>query len=495
MKNHPVRSPRCLGAARVLFTSSLALLSGCAQPGSVEALGNHPVAGDPGGAAKVCDGEGDLALAPPAVDIDGLHAVPIDVQRVDAQVVLDATARAASAGVTMYFRMGADGGYPIFDLRQTILAATLNGADVSPAKMAHHDLGGGPDSELRVLEVELPACSENTLALRYAVEQPSAPASRPIAWDPGSTRVYWDFWSADLFPGRYLEAWFPANLIYDQFAFTLDVDLRRSAFGHTLITNGASHRLSPGRWHVTYPPTYTALSPMLLLVPDDRVEAYATALDRPNGAPIELDLFKDRGVDADLSLVANDVNRDVEEFTRSTGDYAFDRLTVYLWREPRRSMEYDAATTTNLPSLKHEIFHGWYGRGVKPASQNDGWIDEAWDVYNTDPARAFLVKPLDLGAPPVMLSSSNPWTRVTPLASYTRGAELFAGLAALLGPEPLRDAMKAFYQQHALGLVTTHELERHLYCTSRNAGVLSAFHRFVYGHPEAEPAPTPPDCP
>lgn len=487
--NRTMLLPRCLGAALAFLVSSPLLLSGAAPPRASEDPGEASVRGCPGGAA----GKSDLDLAPPAADVDGLHAVPIDIQRVAARVVLDATARAASVEVVMRFKMGTSDGYPIFDLRQKIVGATLNGADVSPAKMAHHDFGGGADAELRVLEVRLPACSENTLALSYAMEQPSAPSSPPIEWDTSSTRVSWDFWSWDLTAGTFLEKWFPANLTYDRFAFTLDLDLQRSDFGHTLITNGMTRQLSPGRWLVTYPPAYTALSPMLVLVPDDRVEAYTAALPRASGGSIKLDLFKDRRVDADLSLVANEIRRHVEEFTRSTGEYPFGGLTVYLWPNRQRAMEYDGATTTNLGSLEHELFHSWYGRGVKPAGQNDGWIDEAWDIYNTS-VSAFDVTPLDPSAPPVTLSSSNPWMRITPMTSYDRGAELFAGLAALIGLQPLREAMKSFYQQHTHELVTTQDLERHLYCTSRNAGVIFAFHRFVYGHRDAAPAPDPRVC-
>jgi hypothetical protein len=478
----------------VLLAAGQVLLSGCDLPETPDALGHAPVPGHSTRAAEVYCGGGDLELAPPAADVDGLHAVPIDIQRVDARVVLDATARAADAEVSMRFRMGAVGGYPIFDLRQRIAQATINGAEVSPAKMAHHDFGGGEDAELRVLEVELPACSENTLSLRYALEQPSAPESQPIEWDPSSTRVFWNFRLWDLLPGRFLESWFPANLSYDRFAFTLDLQLRRSDLGHTLVTNGAAQELSRGHWRVDYPPAYTALSPMLALVPDDRVEAYSTALHRANGSPIPLDLFREHGVDADLSAVADDIEGYVEEFTRSTDEYPYDSLTVYLWNDLRHSEEYDGSTTSNLGSLEHEIFHTWYGRGIKPASQNDGWIDEAWDTYNTS-ASAFAVAPLDPRAPPVTLSSSNPWVRITPLDSYTSGAELFAGLAASMGLQPLRDAMQEFYQEHTHELVTTEQLERHLFCTSMSADVTFAFHRFVYGRTGAAPAPDPRVCP
>jgi hypothetical protein len=488
--------PRRASSALVLFAPSLLLLSVGAHgapvhdggsAGSADSAGSAPM---PPGA--LCGGE-DLKLAPPVTDIDGLRAVPVDIQRVDAKVVLDARARTARAEVAVRFRMGPADGYPIFDLRQTIVAAALDGAALSLDKLAHHGFGGGEGAALRVVEVWLPACSDNTLALSYAIDRPASPLSRPIAWEAGAGRVSWDFWFSDLYPGRYLEMWFPANLIYDRFSFTLDLELRGAEIGHTLITNGAVDELSRAHWRVTYPPTSTALSPMLVLEPDDRVEGYQAPLRLADGRSIELDLFKDRAVRDDLAKLARDAGRYVEEFTRSTGPCPTDRLTGYLWPEPR-SMEYDGAFTSAVPSLKHELFHTWYGRGVKPARQSDGWIDEAWDVYNTDPAHAFAVAPLDPDALPVTLSPASPWIRTTPLASYTRGPELFAGIAALIGLGRLRDAMSDFYVHHVPGLVTTRELERHLYCTSMHAGVAWAFHRFVYGRPGPALAPSPGEC-
>lgn len=490
MMNRHVSWPRRPHAALAFLVSTLMPISGYARLRTPSGRGDDPGGAHLRNAAVESCGEGDLKLAPPAMDVDGLRAVPIDIQRVDAKVVLDATAGTASVKVAMHFIMGTSNGYPIFDLRQKIVGATLNGVEVSPTKMAHHDFGGGANAELRVIEVMLPACSKNTLELTYMLERPSAPEAQAIEWDPNSTRVFWNFRLWDLLAGRFLESWFPANLIYDQFPFTLDLELQRSAFKHTLVTNGKTRALSQGHWRVTYPSTYTALSQMLVLVPDDYLESYTTVLHRRNGTPIKFDIFMERGVGADLSVVANDVKSYVEEFTESTGEYAFDDLTVYLWNDLRRSEEYDGAVTSNLHSLKHEIFHLWYGRGIKPASQDDGWIDEAWDTYNTSADRdEFAVTSLNLRAAPVTLSYSNPWQRITPMASYTRGAEFFGGLAALMGLQPLRDAMRVFYQQHVNELVTTGEFERHIYCASTNAGVTSAFHRFVYGRAGAAPEP------
>ena len=100
-------------------------------------------------------------------------------------------------------------------LRQDVTQASINGEIVNPTKLRHHDFGGGPDSEIRILEKKLPAHSQNTLTVNYDLNQPQCPYSQPVGWEP--PRLYFEFWFTDLHPARYLEMWFPSNLIYDQF--------------------------------------------------------------------------------------------------------------------------------------------------------------------------------------------------------------------------------------------------------------------------------------
>jgi hypothetical protein len=47
-------------------------------------------------------------------------------------------------------------------------------------------------------------------------------------------------------------------------------------------------------------------------------------------------------------------------------------------------MEYDGRTTTGQPALQHETYPSWWGRGLKPASQPDAWMDEGWTFYQVD---------------------------------------------------------------------------------------------------------------
>src|SRR5262245_2831864 len=88
--------------------------------------------------------------------------------------------------------------------------------------------------------------------------------------------------------------------------------------------------------------------------------------------------------DTDLEMGGPEIQQYLVKNVTQIGPYSHgNRFTAYIWENQERSMEYDGAVTSNVAALEHEVFHSWYARGIKPASQNDGWIDEAWDNYNT----------------------------------------------------------------------------------------------------------------
>jgi aminopeptidase N len=168
-----------------------------------------------------------------------------------------------------------------------------------------------------------------------------------------------------------------------------------------------------------------------------------------------------------------------------------DRFTTVIWAA-ERGMEYDGATTASVPALEHEVFHSWFGRGIKPARASDGWIDEAWTTWSTSTREGgrFQSEELPPDDPPVVLCPPSPWSRHTPTESYRQGARLMAGLAHLLGgPERLRQAMATWYRQNAGGFVTTDNLESHLTAWS-SKDVAALFNRYVHGKEDETATPS-----
>jgi len=81
-------------------------------------------------------------LAPPVKTVDGLKAVPIDIQKITASLTFNGATSSGAGDATLEFITGPEAGNPIFDLRQTITDAWLDGVPLAVAKVAHHDFGG-----------------------------------------------------------------------------------------------------------------------------------------------------------------------------------------------------------------------------------------------------------------------------------------------------------------------------------------------------------------
>lgn len=428
-------------------------------------------------------------LAPPGKTVDGLAAVPIDIQHITATLTFDGATSTGTGEATLDFIVGPGGGCPIFDLRQTVTAVVLDGVPLVPGDVAQHDFGGGAGAGLRVLNQTLAAGSSHVLRLLYTLGTPQASTAgsyQPaMAWSPGP-RLTFNFGFTDLGPGRYLESWVPANLIFDQFDLTLELRVLNTALAHTPITNGIVSALGTNHWSIAFPPSSTALSPLLELRASDTVTSQTGSVVLPiSGVTVALEAWRLVTGATDLAARLTDMANFLVANEASTGPYAHGGRFMAFFHQG--GMEYDGGTTTAASSLRHETFHSWWGRGLKPASQADGWWDEAWTVYNDAGASGSV--PFDFGSAVVELSSRNPWVRLTPGASYSSGRRFFEGAGALMGVSNLRAGMSTFYQSHRARPATTPDLEAHLVSRSADPSLVDGFHRFVYGFADPSPAP------
>jgi hypothetical protein len=396
----------------------------------------------------------------------------IDVSSVDAVIRFDLDQRVATTTATMQFRV-LDGGPAAFDLRQDIGEASLDGIAIDPATLDPQDLGGGDGAEMRVIDAALPPGSTHELTLRYELATPRANEALPVGWDGP---VLFDLWMSDLHPGRYLEMWLPANLCHDRFSLTLEIEIVGAERRFQLLHNGLADGTA-----VRYPRIFTSLSPMLVVVDADEL----VTADQRMSPNMGVTLTALRTTDVDLPALTAATVGWIEGNVRTYGNFIHgDGFTGHIW-DSTRGMEYDGATTASVGALEHEVFHSWFGRGVKPASQNDGWIDEAYTTWSTASGRyegeRFAVVKRDLDEPPVTLCPDNTWQRSTPTDSYREGARLFAGVAHLAGGAgQLEQSMAAFYGARAGRFCTTRQLEDHLAATVGD-GVKPLFHRYVYG--------------
>lgn len=431
----------------------------------------------------------NLDLAPPPRLVDGLWAVPVDIQSLSANLTFDGATSSGVGDATVVFKVGPHGGNPIFDLRQTLTGVWLDGAAIPVSQAAHHDFGGGAHAELRVLERVLEAGSTHTLRVTYTLGPPQASSAgsyQPAMTFSAGPRLVFNFGFTDLGAGRYLEAWVPANLIFDQFDLQLELRLLHSSISHSVITNGAVTVLGPNHWRVNFPGRFTALSPLLEIRPTDSLASASSATVLPvSGASVTIEAWKPAASSVNLDTQITQIAGFLADNENSTGPYVHgDRFVAFLHVG---GMEYEGGTTTSTGALRHETFHSWWARGVKPASQPDGWWDEAWTVYNDNGASETL--PFNFSDPPVTLCPRNPWVRVTTGGAYTDGYRFWKGVAAWIGAGALRSLMSEFYRRRWRRPVTTTDIEEFLLCRTGEARLVDAFHRFVFGFSDPASAP------
>jgi hypothetical protein len=426
------------------------------------------------------------SLSPPPTILDGRRIVAPDVERIDANLRFDLAAQTAIGEAEVHFRAGEQAGHPALDLRQPIEWLRLDGKELPADDFPAMDLGAGPGTEMRVLETSLEGDSLHQLEVGYRLDTPLAEGAEPIGWTDGGLRF--DLWMSDLQPGRYLEMWIPAPLVHDQFALNVGIELVGHDRPHTVVANTGSVEAAggAGRWELGYPAHFTALSPMLVLAPSNEVELRRGSVNLPGRKrTLALVCGKHSEVDADLGDCEADVRSWLTYMAARYGPWAHgDTFWAFVWG-PGRGMEYDAATTASVAALEHEVFHSWFGRGIKPARAGDGWIDEAWTSWATMSRRSeqprFHSEELPLDDPPVELYPQHPWARHTPLEAYTHGARLFAGLAFLFGgADRLRTAMAEWYRVNAGRSVTTNGLAAHLNAWS-GIDISPWWARYVHG--------------
>jgi hypothetical protein len=408
------------------------------------------------------------SLAPSPARVGGASAVAPGVERIDAELRFDVASRQGEGRAVIDFCGGTTDGRPAIDLRQEVTRVRLDGKEMSSDALPSTDLGGGPGADMRVLDSVVEAESRHRLEVDYRLDTPASEGAEPIGWNSDGLRF--DFWMSDLHPGRYLEMWVPAPLVHDRFALRLRIVIEGTDRPHTLLANTGGIDPGPGglSWTLAYPAHFTALSPMLVLAPVDTIEVRRKAFDLPGRQrSLGLVVARHADVDADIGSCEADIRSWLTYCAVRYEPWVHgDTFWAVIWASSR-GMEYDGATTSSAPALEHEVFHSWFGRGIKPARASDGWIDEAWTVWSTSSQRheipRFASLELGLDEPPVELYPPHPWSRHTARAAYTDGARLFAGLADRIGgPERLRAAMADWYRANAGGLVTTDGLGAHL---------------------------------
>lgn len=428
-------------------------------------------------------------LAPPSKTVDGLLSVPIDIESIDAFFTFDAATQTAVADATITYTVGSTAGNPIFDLRQNITQAWVDGAVFPVAQLAHHDFGIGAFTNLRVIEAIQAAGSIHTLRVQYDLALPDSEFAGgylpALDWLAGP-KLRFVFGMSDLKNARYAEAWLPANLIFDQLTITLEIQIIGASAGHSVITNGAVTNIGANHWSITFPSRFTALSPMLEVRSSDILTLQTDSVALPvSGNTVTIEAWKPTTSAINLTTQINLIKGFLIDNENDYGPYVHDnRFTAFF---NGGGMEYEGGTTTGTGPLEHETFHSWFARGIKPASQADGWWDEGFTTFHDGGANVAI--PFDFTDSPIVLCSRDPWQRETPDNAYGDGNDFWEGIASMIGIGTLNDLMGDIYNEYRGNPVSTQMIEEFLLCKSGNNDIVDAFHRFVYGFGNPSPVP------
>lgn len=436
-------------------------------------------------------------FAPPSKTVDGLVCVPIDIESINAAFTFDGAAQTAVADATITYTVGPTDGNPIFDLRQTITSAWVDGAVFPVTQLAHHDFGVEQFTNLRVIEDFQTAGSIHTLRVQYDLAlpngQPGGQYPPALEWLAGP-KLHFRFGMTDTRRARYAEAWLPANLIFDQFSIDLEIEITGATAAHSVITNGAVIDIATNRWSITFPPRFTALSPMLEIHASDRVTRLTDSLVLPvSGNNVTIEAWKPTSGTLNSTNLTTQIDNIKTFLTNNENNYGGyvhgDRFVAFF---NGGGMEYEGGTVTGTGPLRHETFHSWFARGIKPASQADGWWDEGFTSFHDEGANDSI--PFDFTHDPIMLCSRDPWQRHTPTGppgpdAYDDGSRFWKGIASEIGVGTLNDLMSDLYELHKGNPVSTQMIEEYLLSKSGNEDIVDGFHRFVYGFDDPSPVP------
>lgn len=483
-------------------TAATACVTGCSETGT--SGGDAPTthaddAGTTGEADTTTTGEVDTTTTtgemmpgcegppglPPPFAVDGVAHVLLDLRGVEAELVFDTATREIRGAAVVDFTAGSVAGYPLFDLRQSITRAVLDGEELGSGTLAQVELPAG-DTTMIAVQRLLEPCSEHTLELEYTVAAPDSGTSLVFLTD----MVAWATQLFDYPAQRFAENWFPSNLIHDVHGLSVELRLVDAPILHTVLANAPVVELGPNHWQIDYVDA-TSMSPMIQLCPAGSALGQAAEVEVGDGT-VEVEVWTcttwtDQAPDFDavLSTVASALQYSHGEL----GPYPHgDRfVAVVIPNSGDYPMEYPGAAVTEPWAALHEVFHSWIGRGVRPLTQRDAWFDETWTEYAADDA--YESAPIDPAAPPVELAGADLWVRTFSTDAYTTGPRVFASIAAEVGQDDFRAVLREFYAAYTGRAISTETLERELHCRIGGDLVRQRFHRFIYGRDGEAPAP------
>lgn len=418
--------------------------------------------------------ETDLSKAPPAFKYSDGIVVPVDIETVNLDLVFDCAAASITGSATVNF-YAEQGGFPIIDLKQSILSVRLNGQSIATDL---YKILKDPDSvsEFRVLLSEVKPRSRNTLEITYQLKHNN------VTINSNEARAGFFMWDIAGGGNGFWEQYGPSNFEYDRYLQRMKVKVVGTDTEHQILSNGSTTQLAKNSWEIKFPEYFSTSSFYFHLAKKGRFVVKEEVFQGiSHNFPItiyaEYESYAQSGMDKTKKVIS--------ELEKTYGAFLHQNFVGYI-TSSGGGMEYCGATMSGLGSLAHEINHSWFARGVMPASGNAGWMDEAIVSWRDDGYPTASGAP---NRPPVNLSGFSPYERYTTNAAYSEGAELISEFDYLFKQnvgqnvgqnDGMKVILKEMYEKWKGQTITT-EMFKDFLEKRNHIDLTQIFDRYVYG--------------
>jgi hypothetical protein len=347
----------------------------------------------------VCTRLRDLAKAPPVTRTGDAALVPVDIESVELRLTFTGDAHILARAVVQFEQ--AARGRPIIALGPQPARTVVDGRRVpyrtyvfpfeeGEPHLDEEHLIDDPDGVRHRVVDETLTPGAHTMTVEYRLDRAALDALERRASLGESNGGITFLWLLDdrgkYAPVHFSEAYVPASMEYDHHPTTIELHFPREMPARRIFSNGRVTELdgSNGEAYRIELPAHFNTSAPYLHVTDPAVVVERCATYRSiDGRDIPITIYSDRHnfesraeVDAkheESLAIALETMAEMEELV---GPFPHESFTARIRPDNYPAMEYAGATETDVDSLRHELIHSWWGRGVFPANGEAGWIDE-----------------------------------------------------------------------------------------------------------------------
>ena len=348
----------------------------------------------------------NLEHAPKSFALPEGTVIYTDFKTANYALSYDLKSKSVTATSTITFETKEEG-FPAFDLVEAPISMSLDGEEVSSRVIASPDR----DTKFRIAAKSIKPGIHTFLI--------TSPVKENVSFTADG--VSSAFWFTDLDDRGYMETYLPANLEYDQYKVTLDLDFKSMA-KQRIYTNGVVTNLDNNRFQVVFPETYTSSSIYFHTAPIGRYPEKTFTFRSIDGRDIPVTVYSASTFTSLDTLQA----KTLKSLTGLEAKYGpFLHNTVTVFNAGSGGMEYCGATMTDMGALNHELTHSYFARGgLMPANGNSGWLDEAITSWSDEGA---ISKP-EINGTYANMAGNSEYRRYTHMGAYTQGKSFMGHL-------------------------------------------------------------------